>query len=74
MQQIADMVNRLVIDLTTRPERPQLLKISDIADVGRANRRPRVTLGIQMDTNSEAVVVRFNIAGGRAGGVFIKRI
>ena len=57
MQQIADMVNRLVIDLATRSDRPKLLKISDVADVGRANARPRVTLGIQMDTNSEAVLV-----------------
>ena len=71
MQQIADMVNRLVIDLATRPERPKLLKISDIADVGRANARPRVTLGIQMDTNSEAVVVQ-SVAegsGAAAGGM-----
>ncbi len=58
MQQIADMVNRLVIDLSTRSVRPKLLKISDVADVGRANARPRVTLGIQMDTTSEAVLVQ----------------
>ncbi len=71
MQKIADMVDRLVIDLATRPERPKLLKISDIADVGRANARPRVTLGIQMDTNSEAVVVQEVAAGSGAavGGI-----
>lgn len=71
MGQIAEMVDRLVVDLATRPERPKLLKISDIADVGRANARPRVTLGIQMDTNSEAVVVQ-SVAegsGAAAGGV-----
>ena len=66
MREIADMVDRLVIDLATRPERPKLLKISDVADVGRANARPRVTLGIQMDTNSEAVVVQEVTAGGGA--------
>jgi len=71
MQQIADMVDRLVIDLATRPERPKMLKISDIADVGRANAKPRVTLGIQMDTNSEAVVVQSvsEGSGAAAGGV-----
>ncbi len=37
MQRIADMVERLVLDLATRTERPKLLKISDVADVGRAN-------------------------------------
>ncbi len=69
MQQIADMVDRLVMDLATRAERPKLLKISDIADVGRANARPRVTLGIQMDTNAEAVVVQTVTEGsGAAGG------
>jgi predicted metalloprotease with PDZ domain len=71
MQQIADMVNRLVIDLATRPERPKLLKISEIADVGRTNRTQRVTLGIQMDANSEAVVVQSvaDGSGAAAGGV-----
>ncbi len=71
MQQIADMVNRLVIDLATRSDRPKLLKITDVADVGRANARPRVTLGIQMDTNAEAVVVQSVSEGGgaAAGGV-----
>lgn len=71
MQQIADMVERLVIDLATRSERPKLLKIADVADVGRANSRPRVTLGIQMDTNAEAVVVQAVTegSGAAAGGV-----
>lgn len=71
MQQIADMVDRLVIDLATRPERPKLLKITDVADVGRANSRRRVTLGIQMDTNAEAVVVQAVTegSGAAAGGV-----
>ena len=66
MREIADMVDRLVVDLATRPERPKLLKISDVADVGRANARPRVTLGIQMDTNSEAVLVQEVAAGSGA--------
>ena len=66
MQQIADMVNRLVIDLATRPDRPKLLKITDVADVGRANARRRATLGIQMDTNAEAVVVQAVTDGGGA--------
>ena len=65
------MVDRLVVDLATRPERPKALKISDIADVGRANARPRVTLGIQMETNTEAVVVQSVTegSGAAAGGV-----
>jgi Zn-dependent M28 family amino/carboxypeptidase len=66
MQQIADMVNQLVIHLATRPDRPKLLKITDVADVGRANARRRVTLGIQMDTNAEAVVVKEVSEGGGA--------
>ncbi len=66
MQRIADMVERLVIDLATRPERPKLLKISDVADVGRANSRPRVTLGIQMDTTSTKVLVQAVTEGGGA--------
>jgi len=73
MQQIADMVKRLVIDLATRSDRPKLLKISDVADVGRANARPRVTLGIQMDTNSEAVLVESVAEGsGAAAAGMIK--
>jgi Peptidase family M28/PDZ domain len=64
--QIADMVNRLVVDLATRPDRPKLLKITDVADVGRANARRRVTLGIQMDTNAKAVVVQEVTEGGGA--------
>jgi hypothetical protein len=71
MQRIAGMVNQLVVELATQPVRPKLLKISDIADVGRANARPRVTLGIQMDTSAEAVVVQAvtDGSGAAAGGV-----
>jgi Peptidase family M28/PDZ domain/PA domain len=63
MSRVADMVTDLVIDLATRGERPELLKISAVADVGR---RGRATLGIQMDANTEAVVVQSVNEGGPA--------
>lgn len=60
MLRIADMTGDLVHDLATRSERPELQKISAVADVGRRNRSGpgRMTLGIMMDTNSEAVIVQ----------------
>ncbi len=63
MSRIADMVTGLVLDLATQPDRPELIKINAVADVGR---RSRATLGIQYDANSEAVVVKSVTENGPA--------
>jgi Peptidase family M28/PDZ domain/PA domain len=68
MQRIADMTSDLVLELATRPDRPELQKISAVADVGRRNRGTsgRLTLGIMMDANSQSVLVQSVTPGSAA--------
>ncbi|MEZ6137889.1 MAG: M20/M25/M40 family metallo-hydrolase [Pirellulaceae bacterium] len=71
MSRIADMVTGVVKELSTQAERPNLIKTSAVAQVGRTmrgrNSAPRAVLGVQMDQSvAEAKIAEVNAAGPAA--------
>jgi hypothetical protein len=77
LARIAAMVTDVVSELATVPERPQLLKTSQVAKIdngsgasqvaGRgSSRRPRAVIGIQLDASSDFATVAGLSPGGPA--------